>query len=319
MKDNGKIVFLFSGQGGQYRGMGQKLYRQNPVFRDTLQTGDAIVRKLLNRSLLGELYAAETNDLFDDLLITHPAIVTVEIAMYRVLQAMGIKPDYILGSSLGEYAAGVASGIWSVEIAIEAAIEQAKSVVRNDLKGGMLAVISPHQKNVQQLYSKHNLYLASINFDQHFTVSGLTEDLDAFQLELEGLDIHYFRLPVSYPFHSPLIEGGGHGFVYYLNSLRYLSPPKPGFISGLKGEEMQAVPLSYFWEVASKPFDFPATVNYLERAGAGLYIDLGPSGTSATFVKYNLCRPSGSQTFQIMTPFKKEDEQLEKLRALLRP
>ncbi|RBL89858.1 acyltransferase domain-containing protein [Chitinophaga flava] len=315
MKSNDNIVFLFSGQGSQYRGMGEKLFRQDAVFRNSLEQSDVIVRKQLNRSLIDELYYVDQYQ-FDDLLITHPAIVAVEIAMYKVLQGKGINPDYVAGSSLGEFAAGVVSGVWEPESAIEAAIEQAKSIVRNDVPGGMLAVIH-EKKSLEPLYLKHQLFLAADNFEGHFTLTGLSQHLDAFQTELDKRDIQFLRLPVNYPFHSPQIECSEHNFTYYTASTLSLAHPDTGFVSGVHNKELSQLPENYFWEAISCYMNFPAMVKYLENKGVCRYIDVGPSGTGATFVKYNLSPSSTSQTFQIMTPYKRELEQLEILQKSL--
>jgi bacillaene synthase trans-acting acyltransferase len=310
-----KVVFLFSGQGSHYRGMGQKLYEGNAIFRNSLEQSDQIVQKHLHRSLIHELYA-EKQQKFDDLLITHPAIVAVEIAMYCVISDLGIKPHYVAGNSLGEFAAGVVSGVWSAEAAIGAAIEQAKSIIRNDISGGMLAVINQKRDDFMQLYSKHDLFLASDNFDGHFTLAGSIGDLSSFQSELMGSGVHFLRLPVSCPFHSPLIEKGRNGFSYFTANITGMLNPQPGFISGIECEEIKVLPENYFWDVVSKYTNFPKMVNYIENKGTCLYIDLGPSGTISNFVKYNLSPLSTSQTLPIMTPFKREDQQLKKLQDL---
>ncbi|WP_136667789.1 acyltransferase domain-containing protein [Flavobacterium sp. H122] len=316
MEDNQKIVFLFSGQGSQYRGMGIKLFKRNLIFKNSLEKSDLIVKKHLNRSLIDELYT-EKNEVFDDLLITHPAIVAVEIAMYNVIKEMNVKPDFVAGNSLGEFTAAVVKGIWSEEMAIEASIEQAKSIVRNDSKGGMLVVLNQKRKEVEKLYHQHELTLASDNFDGHFTLSGSVKNLDSFQSELDRQGVEFVRLAVNYPFHSSLIEGGRYGFEYYSESIPAFSNPKSGFISGLECDELLVIPKNYFWDVVSKYNDFSKMVKYIENKGTCLYIDLGPSGTSATFVNYNLGPLSNSKTFQIMSPFKREERQLKALEELL--
>ncbi|SFD21548.1 bacillaene synthase trans-acting acyltransferase [Chitinophaga sp. CF118] len=311
-----KIVYLFSGQGSHYRGMGRQLFEHNPVFRQSLLQSDLFVQQQLGRSLVDELYNF-TGTPFDDLLITHPAIVAIEIAMYCVLKEIGIQPDFVSGNSLGEFAAGVVSGIWSAGMAIEAAIEQARSIVRNDVQGGMIAVIHQHDSSLKILYQQHGLYLAADNFPGHFTLSGTAADLDRFQLLLEKQDINYLRLAVSYPFHSPLIDSGRNGFDYYTGGISLLAPEK-GFISGITGNPMPVIPDNYFWEVVRAYSNFPVMVRFLESKQPCLYIDLGPSGTAATFIKYNLSKTSSSVTLPLMTPFGRELDQLEKLQELIR-
>ncbi|SFE51916.1 bacillaene synthase trans-acting acyltransferase [Chitinophaga sp. CF118] len=316
MDTNIKIVFLFSGQGSQYRGMGQKLFEQNALFKNSLEQSDRIVQRWLHRSLIDELYGTKQQR-FDDLLITHPAIVAVEIAMASVMQGLGVRADFVTGNSLGEFAAGVVSGVWTAETAIEATIEQAKSIVRNNTTGGMVAVMSRKTGFLEHLYLKHNLFLASDNFDGHFTLAGSIQNLNAFQSELEKPGIDFLRLPVNHPFHSPLIENGRNGSIYDMAGMPSLSVPTTGFVSGLQCEELTTLPENYFWEVISKYTDFPKMVKYIEKKSTCFYIDLGPSGTSASFVKYNLDHTSSSQVFQIITPFKREPEQLEKLQEIL--
>lgn len=100
-------------------------------------------------------------------------------------------------------------------------------------------------------------------------------------------------------------------------SMIKLSKPTKGFISGIKNKELDVVVKNYFGEVVSAYTNYPKTVKYIENKDTCLYIDLGPSGTSATFVKYNLDPSSKSKTFQIMTPFGRELEQLKKIEELI--
>jgi bacillaene synthase trans-acting acyltransferase len=306
------IVFLFSGQGSQYRRMGNKLYASNAVFRESINKSDAIVQQYLHRSLVEELYHKKEMK-FDDLLITNPAIVAVEIAMTEMMKAGGITPQYVLGSSLGEFAAGVVSGIWDATTAIEASVELAKVMVRTNISGGMLAVIDQDKSMLSNVYQQYGLYLAGDNFKNHFTLSGSVENLDAFQIVLNDRKASYLRLPVNYPFHSPLIETAKQGFEYYVATIPAFRKANPGFISGVRGVEMNTLPGNYFWEVVSSYTDYAVAIRYLERKNSFLYIDLGPSGTCANFVKFNLDSGSGSKVFPLLTPFKNEEKQLAEL------
>ncbi|WP_340201880.1 acyltransferase domain-containing protein [Ascidiimonas sp. W6] len=313
---NHKIIFLFSGQGSQYRGMGQSLYEKNLVFRASLEKSDLIVRQLLNRSLIYELYESKDKD-FDELLITHPAIVAVEIAMFEVLQSMNINPDYVCGNSLGEFAAAFASNVWDLETAIRFSIEQAKTIVNTGLEGGMLAVIDNEKKLDKQRYLDYDLFLASDNFEGHYTLSGSVKNLDSFQIDSTKKGVNFVRLPVKIPFHSSLLFNElSHVKYPTINNLG-LRNPTSGFVSGMKCKELNILPTNYFEQVISLYMNYTKTINYLEEKGACFYIDLGPSGTSATFTKYNLDTKSNSKTFQIMTPFKREVQQLNELKNYL--
>lgn len=310
------IVFLFSGQGSHYRGMGRELYEQQSRFKSCLESLDKIVQKQLNYSLIDELYT-NTEESFDELLITHPAIVAVEIALYEVVLEMGIKPDFISGNSLGEFAAGVASGVWDATSAIEAAIEQAKSICRADIEGGMLVVFAEERK-LKNLYGQHQLFLASDNFKEHFTLSGKASHLGLFENELSELGINSFRLPVNIPFHSPLMKTAKAGFDQYTNSVSAFNVPKKGFVSGFEAKELNELSDDYFWQAVSQYTNFTKIIDLLEAKGPCLYIDMGPSGTSAAFVKYNLQPGTQSETLTIMSPYRREMGQLEKLESMIK-
>jgi bacillaene synthase trans-acting acyltransferase len=312
-----KVVYLFSGQGSHYRGMGKKLYENNAVFNSSLIQSDSLVKKYLNRSLIDELYGEQQEE-FDDLLMTHPAIVAIEIAMLEVLKQIGIKPDYVAGTSLGEFAAAVANEIWSHETAIEASIEQAKSIVRSDNRGGMLAILNQNREAFEKIYMPYQLYLASENFQGHFTLAGSVQNLNSFQDKLKSLKIEFVRLAVNYPFHSPLLKAAKDGFRYYSSYIEPLQTPKDGFISGISGNALKEIPENYFWNAVSCYSNFSRMVQYMEQKSPCLYIDLGPSGTSALFVKYNLHSNSQSVVYPIMSSYRNEEYQLSELKKILR-
>lgn len=313
-----KTVFLFSGQGSQYRKMGEALYQTNPVFTASLDRSDAIFRRVIGRSLIEELYH-ETDENFDDLIVTHPAIVAVEIAMIQLLKEEGIEPDYVSGNSLGEFAAAVAAGIWSHEQALEAAIEQAISIVEGNVaKGGMMAVMTDDEETLLDRLDEHNLYLASKNFPGHYTLSGSAEDLQGMRAVLDQDKISYVILPVNYPFHCSLIEAGHSLFEYYTHLTPGLTKASTKFVSGLYAQPAKQVPLHYFWFAISQQSDFTSLISFMEEEGPCLYVDMGPSGTAATFVKYNLSGTSQSRAHIIMSPYKREIAQLASLKKILK-
>ncbi|KAA1246061.1 acyltransferase domain-containing protein [Aquimarina sp. RZ0] len=316
MKDR-KLIFHFSGQGSHYRGMGYKLYEGNKVFKTSLEKSEVIIKKNINRSLINELYYSKEEN-FDDLLITHPAIVSIEIAIYELLKSMGIVPDYTFGSSLGEFAAGVVCGIWDASTAINASIEQAKSIINSNIEGGMLVIINQDKGFVENICTKYSLFLAAHNFEDHFTISGMLQNISACQSELEEYNIQFFRLAVQVPFHSPLIPESLNNFRYYMNIISPLNKPKLKFISGSRCKEVDVkISQDYFSEVVTVTTNYPKLIDYVESKGTCLYIDLGPSGTGSNFVKNNLDVFSKSKTFKIMTSFKKEFVQIEKLKKIL--
>ncbi len=307
-----KIVFLFSGQGSQYPNMGKELFLNHPIFRKSIENSNVVFTNRLHRSLIDELYYNNTFH-FNELLITHPAIVAIEIAMLETIKAYNVFPDYVFGQSLGEFVAAVASGVWTASDALEAAIEQAKRVGRSSVSGGMLTVVSSVAHREFKVYEQYGLYLAMDNFKGHFTVSGSLTNLDRYQHKLETDQILYSRVPVNVPFHSSLILEGFNGFSYLGGLDTELSTPNVSYVSSLNGGLKKRFDYQYFDQVVSSYSDFSKGICYLEQQEPCLYIDLGPSGTSANFTKRSIAKESKSYVYTILSPYTNVFRQLEKL------
>lgn len=310
MVNQSNIVFLFSGQGSHYRGMGKELYQNDAIFRNNINRSDRIIYQNVGVSLIDELYG-DSEDVFDSVLITHPAIVAVEIAMIEVMKSRSIFPNAVLGVSLGEFAAGVAAGIWSGDEALTASIEQARTIVQHVEEGGMTVVIGNKTPELLEYMDGKELFHDSVNFKGCFTVSGLKDDLDKLDTFLGERGVVYQRLDVEYPFHSPLLDLAGmfwqhEEFEWHFSSLNDVK-----IYSALKGETInENIPSNYFWDVICKPFNFPTVVTQLENDMKGAYyLDLGPSGTMATFMKYNLGPAQGNINESVPITFMSQHHQ----------
>ena len=166
------IVFMFSGQGSQYYQMGKNLFDNCPAFKRWMLRLDGIANKILGNSVIEYVYDESKNkqEQFDRLLYSNPAIFMVEFSLAQVLQEKGIKPDYVLGASLGEYASGAIAGILKYEEALEVLIKQAEIFEETCQKGGMLAILHNAElyENIPAICN--NSELVAINFHSHFII-----------------------------------------------------------------------------------------------------------------------------------------------------
>lgn len=317
------IIFMFSGQGSQYYQMGKTLFEQNKLFKEQMLRADSVCQDLIGTSVIEHLYAKHhlLSQSFSRTLFTHPAIFMIEHALGQVLIAQDIIPVAVLGASLGEFAASVFAGIMSFETAIIAVITQAQMLEANCQAGSMLAILGyPVSFYHENSFLHQNCELASINFDGNFIVSGATENLYAVEQILKTKEITYQRLNVSHAFHSSLINPASS---YYLNFIdqQILQSPVLTFISPAYTSTLTHVSSNHFWDVISMPIKFQDTIELLEEKNSYNYLDVGPSGTLATFVKYNLTKNPGSTSkpFSILTPFNQSlgSENLNNLKKLL--
>lgn len=115
-----KVAFMFTGEGSQYINMGLQLYQTQPSFRQTLEECDQILRPLLEKPLLSVLYPqstalAENSSLLDRATYNQSALLAVEYGLAQLWQSWGIKPDVVMGHSVGEYVAAIVAGVFSLE------------------------------------------------------------------------------------------------------------------------------------------------------------------------------------------------------------
>jgi bacillaene synthase trans-acting acyltransferase len=314
MDTKARIIFMFSGQGSQYYQMGKELL-DNHVFSHWMQQGAEILASLGQPSFLTALYENQTREAWNNLLLTHPGLVIIEYAVFQVLKSLGVVPDAVLGFSVGEFSAAAVAEILTFEEALTAAYEQAKLVSNLCSKGGMTAVLSS-----PEVYSqlKEHVHLGGVNYDQHFLITGSSDGLREAHRILKSLNKTFISLPVDYPFHSEKIKAAQAPFEQYCQTNIYLKHPKISLISGKTGLLLTKVPNSYFWDVVYQPLPFQHVISHLETQGKTLYVDLGPSGTLATFVKYNLAQTSQSSGIALLTPFHNGKKNIEQLLICLK-
>lgn len=308
------IVFMFSGQGSQYYQMGRELYEKQSCFRAWLLKGERWVQETAGFSILAQLYdpAQSKGDAFNRTLLTHPAIFLVEYSLAQTLREAGIEPDYVLGASMGSFAALAVAGVLTFEQTLQAVIEQAQAVEACCRPGGMLAVLANPALFDQMPWLYQQSTLAGVNFDKHFVISAGVRALSDIEQTLKQLAITQAMLPVSYAFHSPLIDPARTAYDDFLEALIYSVPRLP-IMCCTYATELRAMPEGYLWTIIRQPIQFRQTIAAMEAKHAWTYVDVGPAGTLATFVKYNLSAQSASSIFSIMTLFGQDLSNMDKL------
>jgi acyl transferase domain-containing protein len=308
------MIWMFAGQGAQYYQMGRELYERELIFRQFVERADELVRELINESLVDVIYRQRANrfEPFHRLLYTHPAIFIFECGIAEVLLSRGLQPDYLLGYSLGEYACLVISGAISFEDALVALIKQAELVEYCVPRGQMLAILDSADLLDRHREAFHQCAVAAYNSPRNFVVSASNEALTQLQQFLKEKGILSVELPVDYPFHSPKMDVLRTASEAILSRLPLSSPQIP-ILTGDPGAFLKKVSANHLWDVTRNLVDFAKTIRQLEASGPYLYVDLGPSGSMATAVKYNLQKGSKSEFLTVSSPFGHEGRNLENL------
>ncbi len=296
-------VFMFSGQGSQYFHMGRALYDDNDTFRDWMLRLDDIALRWSGRSVIETLYSDVhgRGDPFKRTLLTHPAIFMVEYSLAQALIQAGVWPDMVLGVSLGAFAGAAMAGFIGVEDALTAVMRQAIAIEECCEPGGMTAVLADPALFAEDFLSGHS-ELAAVNFGSHFVVSARRAELAEIEAALRRRNVSYQRLPVSFPFHSKWIDKAKDPFGSFMGSIRCKQGQLP-LVCCDQTAILFELPEDYFWNVVRHPIRFPETIARLEQRGAHRYIDVGPAGTLATFLKYGMPATSSSTVHAILTPY----------------
>ena len=296
-------VFMFSGQGSQYFHMGKALYDDNDTFRDWMVRLDDIARQSTGISVIETIYADVhgRGDTFDRTVLTHPAIFMVEYSLAQSLIHAGVRPDVVLGVSLGSFAGAAVAGFIGVEDALTAVIQQAIALEERCEPGGMIAVLADPSLFEEDFLSGCS-ELAAINFSSHFVVSARRTELEVIEAGLKKRNTGYQRLPVSVPFHSQWIDNAKAPFALFMRSIQRQQCRLP-LVCCDQTATLSELSDDYFWNVVRRPIHFRETTARLEQQGAHRYIDLGPSGTLTTFLKYGLPATTKSTMHTILTPY----------------
>jgi amino acid adenylation domain-containing protein len=277
------VVFLFPGQGSQYPGMGRGLYESEPVYRDAFDSCLEILSPHLGGLDLRSALAGEGR-LLQETGLAQPALFAVEYALARLWMEWGVRPEAMLGHSLGEYVAACLAGVFSLEDAL--ALVAVRGRLMQELpKGAMLAVPLPEEETLALL--EDGISLAAVNAPALCVISGPEDAVEAVRARLAGRGVEARRLHTSHAFHSALVEPVLGPFTETVRKMR-LSPPRIPYLSNLTGtwvRDSEATDPAYWARHLRQPVRFGAAVAELLREPGRVLLEVGPGRTLAALAR----------------------------------
>ncbi|MBD2136213.1 SDR family NAD(P)-dependent oxidoreductase [Anabaena sp. FACHB-1237] len=272
-----KISYLCSGQGSQYIGMGRELYNTEPIFKQNLDKCREILFEYIETDII-EIIHTE-NDLLDQTAYTQPALFAIEYSLYKTWEHYGIKPDIVLGHSIGEYPAACIAGIFSLEDGLKLIAHRGKLMQKLPKNGKMVAVQTTAEK-IEPLINQHSeqeIAIAAYNGTNSIVISGNSTIVDKIVKQLEKQNIKTKQLQVSHAFHSPLMQPILDEYRQIANQVNYNSPKIP-IISNLTGEiaENNITTAEYWVNHIIKPVKFAQSIQTLQKLGYTTHLEIGP-------------------------------------------
>jgi non-ribosomal peptide synthase protein (TIGR01720 family) len=292
------VVFMFPGQGAQYVTMGLELYREEQTFREQVDLCSELLKPHLGIDLRDLLYPSEqkideATQKLTQTSITQPALFVVEYALGKLWQEWGVRPQAMIGHSVGEYVAACFAGVFSLEDALMLIARRGR-LMQSLPAGAMLAVQLP-ESEVLSLLRDTQLSLASVNSSSQCVVSGLPCAVEELSSHLNAREVSHRLLHTSHAFHSEMMEPILGPFKSLFEGVK-LRPPTIPYLSNLTGNwvtDEEATSPEYWTSHLRHTVRFSDGLRELFKQPNRILLEVGPGETLSTLVKRHPEKPVG--------------------------
>lgn len=274
-----RLCFVYSGNGSQWMGMGRAAFARNAAFRARFRDVDTSFSRVADWSLEHALHDTNPAAARNQAVLVQPLLFAVQSALTASLSALGLRPDMVLGHSLGEIAAAEASGALSLDQAVHVIFHRSAQQEAAYGLGGM-AVANIGRDGAEALFVEgglSGLEIAAINSPSSVSVSGPMAQIEAFAKLARRRRVAARVLELPYPFHCSLLDGLQAPVLRAFGTID-AQPGDVAFISTVTGDVTtgESLDAPYWWRNVRQPVLFARAIESAGQLGASVFIEIGP-------------------------------------------
>jgi len=315
---NRRLIFLFSGQGAQYVHMARGLYRSESIFRNQVDECATLLKPSLGLDLREVIYppgkpSAEATGQLTQTALTQPALFVIEHALARLWIEWGVRPQAMIGHSIGEYVAACLAGVISLEDALT--LVAVRGRLMQQLPAGAMLAVFLSEKDLRP-YTSDTLCLAAINEPSMCVVSGPLEAIDQLEAELAVKEVRCRRLHTSHAFHSSMMDPIVEPFIELISKVK-LKRPRIPYVSNVTGTWItarEATSPRYWANHLRHTVRFSEGLQTLFKEPDLILLEVGPGQSLSTFARRH---PGKSQGLIVLPSLRQAREPQPDLEFLL--
>ncbi|TKC96365.1 type I polyketide synthase [Polyangium fumosum] len=297
------VVFVFPGQGSQWAGMGRALLAEESVFRRVMEECDALMRPHAGFSVIEEILAPEAASRLGETAVAQPALFAIEVALAALFASWGVRPDAVIGHSVGEVAAAHVAGALELAEAVRLVCCRGR-VMQHATGRGKMAAVEMTAGAAAEMLSRYEgrLAIGAVNDPGSVVLSGETAALSQALARLSGEGLRCQELRVDYAFHSPQMDPLREEFVRALRAVSVQSTAGTMY-STVTGERVpgDALDAAYWGRNIREPVKLADAMRTAIRDGHRLFLEVGPHPVLAAHLERCLAaeRVQGQVLFSI--------------------
>ncbi|WP_231490789.1 polyketide synthase [Pedobacter sp. Leaf170] len=289
LKNIREVVFMFPGQGSQFLNMGRALYEHEPVFKNSMDECNALLKHQIGEDLLAIIYPEEINELSESKIkntrYSQPALFMVSYSIAKLWMSWGVFPTAFIGHSIGEFVAAYFSGILNLQDALK--IISTRGKLMSELPGGTMLSVRAKIDEIEKILPER-VSIAAINSADLLVLAGDNCSIELFSEKLNQLEIPNKQLQTSHAFHSYMMDAVVEPFKLSLKEINLNKPSIPIYstVTGTILTDENALDICYWSNHLRATVNFDkAAAQLLQENSEKAFVEIGPGNATSTFIR----------------------------------